>query len=130
MAELIPFKEDGERVTCTPSADVTGTTLVSISGDRNADGTYTIAPASAGGKVFGVATWDAATGTKVTVITTTSGHIVPITTSGAVTAGQSIKPAAGGTAVAATAADRACGIVLTGAASGAQAIVQLAHHTA
>lgn len=128
--DLIPFKEDAERVTCTPSTNVVGKTCVSISGDRNADGSYTIAPATAGGKIFGIACWDALVGQKVTVITVTSGCIVPVTTSGVVTAGQSVKPAAGGTVIAATALDRSIGIVLNGAASAADAIIQLAHHTA
>lgn len=128
--DLIPFKEDGERVTCTPSTAVVGKTCVTISADKNADGSYTIAPAAAGGKVFGIAAWDCPIGGKVTVVTTTSGHIVPVTTSGIITAGTSVKPAAGGTVVAATALDRACGIALSGAANAADAIIQLAHHTA
>lgn len=128
--DLIPFKEDGERVTCTPSAPVTGKTLVSISGDRQADGTYTIAPAGAGGKVFGVACWDAPAGGRVTVVTIPSGHIVPVTAGAALAAGDSITPEAGGTAVVAAGAARACGIVLTGAADGDDAVVQLVNHTA
>lgn len=128
--DLIPFKEDGERVTCTPSTAVVGKTCVSISGDRNADGTYTIAPSGAGGKVFGIAAWDCPVGGRVTVVTVTSGHIVPVTTSGVITAGQSVKPAAGGTVIAATAADRSCGLALSGAASATDAVIQLAHHTA
>lgn len=128
--DLIPFKEEGERVTCTPSAAVTGKRFVSISGDKNADGTYTIAPTGAGGKVFGVACWDAGIGAKVTVITVPSGMHVPVTASGAITAGTSVKSGAAGVAVAATAADKAYGICLSGAADGADAIIQLAHHTA
>lgn len=132
--DLIPFKEDGERVTCTPSAAVTGKTLVSISGDRQADGTYTIAPAAAGGKVFGVAAWDAAAGKKVTVVTIPSGHIVPVTAgAAALAAGDSVVAGAGGVAVVAAGAagtvQHAVGIVLTGAAAGADAVVQLTRHS-
>lgn len=130
MPELIPFKEDGERVTCTPSTAVIGKRLVTISGDRNADGSYTVAPTGAAGKAFGVACWDASTTQKVTVITVQSGHIVPITASGTIAAGASVKPGAAGVVVTATAADRAVGICLTGAVDGADAIIQLAHHTA
>lgn len=130
MPELIPFKEDGERVTCIASAAVVGKTCVSISGNLNANGCYTVAPATAGGKVFGIAAWDAAIGAQVVVVTTTSGHIVPVTTSGVIAAGASVKPAANATIVTATAAERSCGIALSGAASGADAIIQLAHHTA
>ena len=128
--DLIPFKEDGDRVTCTPSTAVVGKRLVSISGDRNADGTYTIAPTGAAGKAFGVACWDASTTQKVTVITVVSGNIVPIKGSGVIAAGDSVKPGAAGVVVAATAADRACGICITGAVDGADAMIQLAHHTA
>lgn len=128
--ELIPFKENGERVTCTPTTAVTGKQFVSLSGNVNADGTYSIAPTGAGGKVFGVACWDCAIGGKVTVVTIPSGHIVPVKTSGAVVAGASVKSAAGGLATAATAADKAFGIVITGAADGADAMIQLTHHIA
>lgn len=128
--DLIPFKEDGARITCTASAAVTGKQLVKISGDRNADGTYTVAPCGAGEKAFGVAAWDADIGGKVTVVSITSGHIVPIKTGGALTAGVSVKSGALGVVVAATAADKAYGIALSGAASGADAVIQLAHHIA
>lgn len=128
--ELIPFKEDGERVTCTPTTAVTGKQFVKISGNANADGTYSIAPAGAGEKVFGVAAWDAAIGQKVTVVAITSGHIVPVKASGALTAGVSVKSGALGVAVAATAADKSYGICLTAAADTTDAIIQLAHHIA
>lgn len=128
--DLIPYKEDGERVTCTPSAAVTGKRLVSISGERNANGLYTVAHTAAAGKAFGVATWDAPIGGRVTVITVQSGHIVPITASGAIAAGASVKPGANGVVVTAVAADRAIGICLAGAVDGADAMIALAHHTA
>lgn len=130
MNDLIPFKEHAERVTCTPSAAVTGKTFVSISGDKNADGSYTIAPTPAGGKVFGVACWDAAVGKKVTVITIPAGDIVPVTASAALAAGASVASAAGGQAVTAAGGARACGIVVTGAAAGTDAQVHLTNHTA
>lgn len=130
MPELIPFKEDAERVTCTPTAAVIGKRFVSISGDRNADGTYSIAPTPAGGKAFGVACWDAAIGKKVTVVTITSGHIVPVTASAVVAAGASVTSDATSQAVTAAGAARAQGIALTGAAANADCMVQLTNHTA
>lgn len=131
MAEqLIPFKEDGERVTCTPTTAVTSKQFVKISGDKNADGTYSIAPCGAGEKAFGVATWDAGIGVKVTVITITSGHIVPVKASGVIAAGASVKSGALGVAVSATAADKSYGLCLSGAVDAADAIIQLAHHIA
>jgi hypothetical protein len=129
MADLIPFKEDAQRVTCTPTAAVTGKTLVAISGDRTADGTYSIAPAGDGATVFGVAAWDCAIGALVTVITVTSGQIVPITAGGgAIAAGDSVVPEAGGTIVVAAADVRACGIALTGSAENVDATIQLVAH--
>ena len=128
--DLIPFKEDGERVTCIASAAVTGKQFVSISGNKNANGLYTVAPTAAAGKAFGVACWDAAIGEQVTVVTIPSGQIVPVKASGVIAAGASVKPATGGLATSATAADRACGLALSGAVDGADAIIQLAHHTA
>lgn len=76
--ECIPFKRPGEDVTCTPSTAVTGKKFVAISGNKNADGTYTIAPPAAAGRVFGVAAYNAAIGAKVPVIRGT-GEIVPVT---------------------------------------------------
>ena len=130
MNDLIPFKDEGERVTCIASAAVTGKQFVSISGNVNANGCYTVAPTAAAGKAFGVACWDAAIGAQVTVITIPSGQIVPVKASGVIAAGASVKPGALGVAVAAVATDRAFGICLSGAVDGADAIIQLAHHTA
>ena len=128
--DLIPFKESGDRVTCIPSAIVTGKRLVSISGEKNANGCPTIAHTGAAGKPYGVAAWDAPTGGKVTVITIQSGAIVPLIASGAIAAGASVKPGANGVVVSATALDRACGIALAGAVDAAEVMVQLGHHTA
>lgn len=128
--DLIPFKEDANRVTCTASAAVTGKRFVAISGDRNADGTYTVAPAGAGAKVFGVAAWSAPAGARVTVVVVESGHIVPVKAAAALAANDSVTPDATGQAAVAGAGARAAGIVLTGAAAGADAQVLLARHTA
>lgn len=131
--ELIPFKEHADRLTCTPSAAVTGKRFVVISGDRNADGTYTIAPSAAGGKAIGVAAWDAGVGVRVTVVTRDSGDIVPVTAGGALAAGQSVVSDATGQAVvaagAAGAVVHALGIVMTGAAAGADAQIKLTPHS-
>lgn len=131
--DLIPFKEHADRVTCTASAAVTGKRFVSISGDRNANGTYTVAPSAAGGKAIGVAAYDAAAGVKVTVVTRDSGDIVPITAGGAITAGASIVSDGTGQAVvaagAAGAVVHALGIAMTGAALGADAQIKLSPHS-
>lgn len=128
--DLIPFFENASRVTCVATGAVTGKRFVSISAEPNANGTYSVAATGAAGKVFGVACWDAAIGDQVTVVTVPSGQIVPVTASGAIAAGASVKPGAAGVAVAATATDRAYGICVVGAADGEDAAIQLIPHTA
>lgn len=128
--DLIPFKEHANRVTATATAAVTGKTFVVLSGDLAADGTYSVAPAGAGAKVFGVATWDAAAGARVTIIPLEAGDIVPVTAGAALAANDSVTPDANGAAAVAGAGAAAAGIVLTGAAAGADAQVLLARHTA
>ena len=127
--ELIPFKEHANRVTATPSAAVTGKRFVSISGDRQPDGTYTVAPTGAAGKALGVAAWDAGVGSKVTVVTITSGDIVPVRAGAALTANASVMSDATGQAVVATAGATGLGIALTGCASGADAQILLTRHS-
>lgn len=132
--ELIPFKEPADRVTCTPTAAVVGKTFVSISGDKNADGTYSIAPTPAGGKAFGVACWDAAIGVRVTVITLESRTIVPVQAGAAIAAGASVVADAAAKAITAVPAvagavvNRASGIAVTGAAINTDAQILLTRH--
>lgn len=128
--DLIPFKEDAQRVTCTATAAVTGKRFVAITGDKQADGTYSVGPAGAGAKAFGVAAWSAPVGARVTVVVIESGHIVPVRAGAALAANDSVTSNATGEAVVAAAAAGASGIVLTGAAAGADAQVLLARHTA
>ncbi len=130
--ELIPFKEHAGRLTCTPSAAVIGKRFVSISGDRRADGTYTVAPSAAGARALGVAAWDAGVGARVTVVTTDTGDIVPVTAGAALVAGASVVSDATGQAVAAAGAAGAVvpalGVVMTGCAAGADAQIKLRPH--
>lgn len=132
--QLIPFKEHADRVTCTPNAAVTGKRFVSISADRNADGTYAIAPSTAGARALGVAAWDAGIGVKVTVVTVDAGDIVPVKAGTALVAGASVTSDATGQAVAvagvAGALVPALGRVMTGCALGADAQIKLSPHAA
>lgn len=80
--ECIPFFEPGDRLTGYATAAVTGKRFVAISGDRQANGDISIAPPAAGGRVFGVATYDAAIGQRTTIIRK-RGTVVPITSTGA-----------------------------------------------
>lgn len=93
--ECHPIFEPGQRVTCKPSAAVTGKRLAKISGAINTDGTYPIAHADADGKAFGAIAHDAAIGKPVTVLRG-SGFIVPLTVAAAVATFEEVKAAAGG----------------------------------
>lgn len=126
--ELIPFKEHADRLTCTPSTAVIGKRFVSLAGDRQADGTYTIAPSANAGKALGVACWDAGVGAKVTVVSVDAGDIVPVRAGAALTAGASVMSDATGQAIVATGA-AALGICMTGCASGADAQIKLSRHS-
>lgn len=131
--DLIPFKEDAKRVTCTATAAVTGKTFVAITGDKQADGTYSVGPAGAGAKALGVAAWDAAAGKKVTVVVIESGHIVPVRAGAALAANASVSSDATGQAVTAAGAagttQHALGLVVQGAAAGADAEILLTRHS-
>lgn len=110
--ECIPFKEPGGHVTGTPTAAVTGKRCVVISGDRNADGTYSVAPAGAGVKAFGVAQQDAGVGVRVTIIRS-PGIIIPVTSGAAIAAGQGVEVDATGRVIPLAAGARV-GTALTG----------------
>lgn len=124
--DCIPyFEEDGDRLTCTPTAAVSGKRFVAISGNIQADGTFSVAPPAAGGRVFGVAAWDSPIGGKVTVLRT-SNMILPVTLGAAgLAAGAEVQVDATG-AVVALAAGRAVGFLLTaGGAIGDDAFLAL-----
>lgn len=110
--DCIPYFEPGDRITGTPTASVSGKRFVAISGNQQADGTYSVAPPAAGGRVLGVAAWDAPIGGKVTIIKG-SGYIVPVVTGAAgLAAGAEVQVDATG-AVVALAAGRAVGFLMT-----------------
>ena len=120
MAEFLPLFKPGQSWTSTTSADVTAGQLLI------ATGVDTVGPGTANSVAYvGVAAFDALNGTTVTVY---SPKIAWMTSSGAITAGSQVVPAASGavSALAAvstpTAADvtntRACiGVALNTAAS-------------
>lgn len=131
--DMIPIFEDADHLTCLATAAITGKTFVDISGNRDSgpglapDGStknvYKVAPATAAGLALGVAEYDAANGTLVTVART-PGMVVPVTTGAAITAGAEVEVGAGALAVP-HAAGIAVGRCLTGAASGADAEIIL-----
>lgn len=121
--ECIPFYEPGRRVTCHATAGVTGKRFVGISGNRQTDGSVSVAHATAAGAAFGVAAYDAATGEKVGVLRG-SGFVVPVTAAATLTAGQRVEVGANGQA-AVLASGIPVGIVVTGATSGTDAQIAL-----
>lgn len=121
--ECIPYKEPGTAPTGTATAAVTGKKAVAISGDLNADGTVSIAPPAAGGRIFGVAAYDAAIGGRVKVYRQ-PGIILPITAAAAITAGAQVQVDATG-AVVPLAAGVAIGTAVTGAADTEDAMIAL-----
>ena len=96
--ECIPIYRPGADITCQTTAAVTGKTFVNITGplvagnpSANTDSTLIrVAPAAAGVKSFGVATYDAASGARVAVIVG-PGHVVPVTCGAAITAGAEVE---------------------------------------
>lgn len=132
--EAIPFYEDGERITGSASAAVTGKRFVKISGDiqgalspglttATSGGNVVVALATAAGRVFGVASHDAAIGQKVTVLAS-PGMVVPVTAVGAISAFGEVEVGATGKATA-LASGVAVGVVLADAADGEDAMVKL-----
>lgn len=121
----IPLYEPGDRITCTPTAAVGGKTFVALSGNQQADGTFSVAPPVAGGRVLGVAAWDGAVGAKVTIIKG-AGYILPVkVAAAALAAGTEVQVDATG-AVVALATGRAVGFLMTaGGAVGTDALVCL-----
>lgn len=109
MTEYAPLYKPGQEVTRKASAAITGGQVVEITG---AD---TVGPAAATSKkVVGVATFDAAVGELVTVV---SGGVQRPVASGAVTAGDLVVTAAAGK-------------VATSAAPAAGTQIGIAHSTA
>lgn len=113
--ECIPYHEPGQRLTGTPTTAVVGKRFVAISGNQQADGTWSIAPSAAGGRALGVASYDGAVGAKVPVVAG-AGYIVPVTAGAALTAGQEVEADATARAIP-LAAGRALGVVMTAQAT-------------
>jgi hypothetical protein len=115
--------EPGEDITGVATAAVTAKTFLAISGDRDVNGSLSVAPATAAGRIAGVAKNTAPIGGLVG-ISRGGGRVVYVTTSAAVTAFQQVQVGAGGTAVPG-ASGVAVGYALTSAASGADAEISL-----
>lgn len=89
MADYIPIFTPGEAITLSASAAVTGGQLLSVSGNG------TVAPAAAGAASWiGVAAFDAASGTRVTVYP--RGVVHETTADGPITAADQVQTGATG----------------------------------
>lgn len=112
----------GADISAKATAAVTARTFVTISGDRSG-GNVAVKPATAAGRVAGVAKHDAASGALVALARGNS-RVVWVTADGAITAGAEVEV---GTAGKAKAKDEgtAVGYAITGAADGADAEISL-----
>lgn len=122
----VPYWDEANTFTGRTSATVTGKRFVTISGAR-IDGHPRVAHAvgSATARACGVSAYDAPSGGDVTVINA-PGIIVPVTATGAVTAGQDVYSAADGRATATQPAGaRPSGLAMDDAADGADLAVKL-----
>ena len=130
--ELTAFYEPGSDITAYVTSDVIGKRCVMISADRQAGpalntsvsgGNLSVAPATAAGRIFGVAKWDAATGQLVGV-KRGNGVIVPIKAAGAIAAFAEVEVGTAGQVVT-KASGVAIGYAVTAASSGADAQISL-----
>lgn len=118
--DLVPFFLEGGNVTTRVEAAIIGKRVAAISGPLE-DDLALISPAGAGDVPFGVAARDGAIGDDLLVV---REGVLPITAGGAITAGQAVKPAAGGKVVPVTdAGDIACGFALDDAANNEDAVI-------
>ncbi|GAA2516712.1 capsid cement protein [Winogradskya humida] len=121
--ECIPFFEPGRRLNGHATAAVIGKRFVAISGNRQSDGTISVAPAAAASKAFAVAVQDAAIGEKPGLLRG-PGFIVPVTAGAAIAAGAQVEVGTAGQAIT-LASGIAVGVAITAATSGTDAQIAL-----
>lgn len=115
-----PLYQEGRNITGRASAAVTGKRFVAISGNGT-DGIPPVAHAAAGGRTFGVAGYDAATGEVLPVI---RKGVVPVKAAAAISAFAEVEVGSTGQAIP-KASGVAVGYALFDAASGADAQIHL-----
>lgn len=120
LNECNPFNRPGQDVTGHATAAVTGKRCVAISGDREG-GNIAVAHATAAGRIFGVAAFDAALDAKVPVI---RGGIVPILAGAAIAAFEEVEVGVAGRVIP-LAAGVAVGFAVTAAANDTDAQICL-----
>lgn len=104
--QCLPFHEGGPAITCKATGAITGKRLVKVSANR--DASVLLNTSSGGGNIkadtataalgthIGVAAYDAASGTLFKVWLKGVGLVLPITASGAITAGTQVEADTGG----------------------------------
>lgn len=96
--ECKPLFRPGQEVTALTTADVVGSTFVGVSATRDASsGLVKVATCTSAAKAFGVATYDAKSGTTLPV---QRGGLLFVTAGGAITAGAQVEVGSNGKAVA------------------------------
>ncbi|CAM3129265.1 hypothetical protein DFJ75_1700 [Williamsia muralis] len=113
----------GADITAQATGTIVARTFVAISGNRAAGGNISVATATAGGRVAGVAKNDAATGELVSLARGNS-RVVKVTADGAIAFGVEVEVGAAGKAKTKT-SGVAVGYAVTGATSGADAEISL-----
>jgi hypothetical protein len=113
----------GANVTGEATATITAKTFLAISGNRTSGGNIAVAPATAAGRIAGVARDSAATGELVTLARGNS-RCVKVTAGGTIAAFAEVEVGANAKAVT-KASGVAVGYALTGATSGNDAEISL-----
>lgn len=113
----------GQDITAVTTADVTERRFLGISGNRANSGPISVAHASAGARICGVAGNTAASGAQVRVVRGSS-RVVWVDAGGNITAGAEVEVGASGKAVTRS-SGAAVGYAITGATSGTPAEIAL-----
>jgi hypothetical protein len=115
----------GENITGEATSAITAKTFLQITGDRSttSGGNIAVAPATAAGRICGVARNDAASGALVAIARGAS-RVVKVTANGTIAAFAEVQVGASGQAVTKS-SGVAVGYALTGAVSGADAEISL-----
>lgn len=117
--------DPGCDITAVATAAVTARRFLAISGNRSASGPISVAPATAGGRICGVAGNTADSGAQVRVIRGAS-RVVWVEAGGNIAAGAEVEVGTNGKAVTLD-EGAAVGYAITGATSGAPAEISLYH---
>lgn len=115
--------DPGANISAQASATVTARRFLLISGDRASGGNLAVAPATAAGRVCGVAGNDAASGELVTVVRGSS-RVVKVSAGADISAFAEVEVGTGGTAVPLD-EGVAVGYAVTGATNGGTAEISL-----